>query len=260
MKRLEDRVCIVTGASAGVGEAVAERFAAEGATVVCASRSTDAGERVAAALRRRGGRAEFIRVDVCRTPDVDALARAVLARHGRIDVLVNNAGVGLLRDVEEMTDAEYDYVMDVNVRGVFLACRHVLPAMLRQGRGSIVNVASVASFAAFRRDAVYCASKGAVVMLTRTLALDYADRGIRVNAICPGFIETQQLQAFCAGQEDPDAAYAGVVAMHPIGRVGRPSEVAGAALFLASDDASFVTGASLVVDGGLLTRTGSGAA
>ena len=169
-------------------------------------------------------------------------------------MLCNNAGVGLLRSVVESTEEEYDYVMDVNVRGVFLCCKYIVPAMLKQAGGSVINMASVASFVGFPRDAAYCASKGALLMLTRQLAVDYSQAGVRVNAICPGFIETPQLQYYVAEQEDPEAALAEVAALHPIGRVGQPDEVAATAVFLASDEASFITGASIAVDGGLLTR------
>ena len=148
--------------------------------------------------------ATFIPTDVTRAEDVSRLAKETEKRFGRIDVLCNNAGVGLLRTVVESTEEEYDYVMDVNVRGVFLCCKYFLPAMLRQAGSSVINMASVASFVGFPRDAAYCASKGAVLMLTRQLAVDYSQAGVRVNAICPGFIETPQLQYYVAEQEDPE--------------------------------------------------------
>jgi NAD(P)-dependent dehydrogenase (short-subunit alcohol dehydrogenase family) len=151
-------------------------------------------------------------------------------------------------------DGKVAIVMDVNVRGVFLCCKHAIAVMLGQGGGAIVNLVSVASFVGFRNDAAYCASKGAVLMLTRQLSLDYAGSGVRVNAICPGFIETPELLHYTDQQDDPDTALAEVVSLHPIGWIGWPEEVAAVAAFLASEDASFVTGASVVVDGGLLTQ------
>jgi meso-butanediol dehydrogenase/(S,S)-butanediol dehydrogenase/diacetyl reductase len=252
--RLSGRIAIVTGAGQGIGEAIATRFADEGAVVVAAHRSEAAGRGVVGTIESRGGTAVFMPTDVTRAEDVERLAQETAARFGRIDVLCNNAGVGLLRSVVESTEEEYDHVMDVNVRGVFLCCKYVIPFMLECGSGSIINMASVASYVGFPRDAAYCASKGALLVLTRQLSLDYAGRGIRINAICPGFIDTPQLRYYCAEQADPDRALSAVAALHPIGRVGRPEEVAAAAVFLASDEASFVTGASLVVDGGLLTQ------
>jgi NAD(P)-dependent dehydrogenase (short-subunit alcohol dehydrogenase family) len=254
MSRLDGRVAVVTGAGQGIGEAIARRFAEEGAAVVAANRSVDKGEHVAGAIRAAGGEALFVATDVTREAEVERLVARTLAAFGRIDVLCNNAGVGILRSVVDSTMQEYDYVMDVNVRGVFLCCKHAIPVMLGHGPGAIVNLASVASFVGFREDAAYCASKGAVLMLTRQLSLDYARQGIRVNAVCPGFIETPELRHYVEQQADPAAALAEVVGLHPIGRIGEPAEVAAVAAFLASDDAAFVTGAAVAVDGGLLTQ------
>ncbi len=254
MKALEGKVAVVTGAGQGIGEAIAHRFATEGAIVVAAHRTVESGERLVESIRSAGGDATFIATDVTIAEDVARLARESKRQFGSVDVLCNNAGVGLIRSVIESTEEEYDYVMDVNVRGVFLCCKHVIPAMLEQESGSVINMASVASFVGFPRDAAYCASKGALLMLTRQLAVDYSQGGVRVNAICPGFIDTPQLQYYVAEQDDPDAALAEVASLHPIGRVGQPDEVAAAAVFLASDESSFITGASIAVDGGLLTQ------
>lgn len=251
---LAGRVAIVTGAGRGIGEAIARRFAQEGAVVVAAQRTASEGEQVVAAIADAGGAATALTVDVRDPNSVSALVDETFALHGRLDVLCNNAGVGLLKTVVESTMAEYDHVMDTNVRGVFLCMKYGVPRMLAQGGGSIINIASVASFVGFRRDAAYCASKGAVLMLTRQAALDYASLGVRVNAICPGFIETPMLHEYCRQQPDPDAAWADVVAAHPIGRLGSPADVAGAAVYFASDDSSWVTGAALAVDGGLLCQ------
>ena len=183
-----------------------------------------------------------MQTDVTREEDVERLLAQVVEQFGRVDVLCNDAGVGLLGSVVEATQADYDYIMNVNLRGTFLMCKHVIPVMLERGAGSVVNIASVASFVGFRRDAIYCASKGAVLMLTRQLALDYASHGIRVNAICPGFIDTPELSHYVQQQADPEKALAEVVALHPIGRVGSGEEVAAAVSFLASAQASFITG------------------
>jgi NAD(P)-dependent dehydrogenase (short-subunit alcohol dehydrogenase family) len=252
--RLEGKVAIVTGAGRGIGEGIALRFAREGAAVVLAQRTASDGERVASAIEQAGGRALPVETDVRDEESVKALVKATLTEYGSLDVLCNNAGVGLLRSVVDSTMAEYDYVMDPNVRGVFICMKYGIPPMIEQGGGSIINVASVASFVGFRRDAAYCASKGAVLMLTRQAALDYAPEGVRANAICPGFIDTPMLRVYCGSQPDPEAALGEVLAQHPVGRLGTPDDVAGAALYFASDDSVWVTGAALAVDGGLLSQ------
>src|SRR5262249_51997693 len=156
-----------------------------------------------------------------RDPDsVASLVDRTFELYGRLDILCNNAGVGLLKSIVDTTMEEYDFVMDPNVRGVFLCMKYGIPPMLERGSGSIINIASVGSFVGFRSDSAYCASKGAVLMLTRQAALDYAQAGVRVNAICPGFVETPMLEEYCRQQPDPDAARAEVVAAHPIGRLG----------------------------------------
>jgi NAD(P)-dependent dehydrogenase (short-subunit alcohol dehydrogenase family) len=250
--KLDGRTAIITGAGRGIGEAIALRFADEGANVVLAQRSKHEGERVAATINSRGGNACAIVTNVTDAKSVQAMVDSTVAWQGRVDVLCNNAGVGLVASLTETSEEEWDSVMDPNVRGVFLCTKYSLGPMLDQGRGSVINIASVASYVGFPRDAAYCVSKGAVLMLTRQAAVDYSRLGVRVNAICPGFIETPMLQQYCSAQPDPGATLAEVVAMHPIGRLGTPDDVARAAVYFASDDSSWVTGASLAVDGGLL--------
>jgi 3-oxoacyl-[acyl-carrier protein] reductase len=253
-ERLRGKVAIVTGCGRGIGRAIVERFAAEGAAVVGSQRTEGEGRELCDELAAAGAQAAFVPADV---RDSGAVAHAVehaLERFGRIDVLVNNAAIGLLRSVVDTTDEQYDEVMDTNLRGVFVWCRHALPPMLAAGRGSVINIGSVAASVGFADDAAYCASKGAVLALTKQMAIDYSPRGVRVNCISPGFIETEQMRVYLENHADPAARRAELDALHPIGRVGRPAEVAAVAAFLASDDASFVTGADVAVDGGLLVR------
>lgn len=252
--RLEGKVAVVTGAGRGIGKAIAKRFATEGATVVAAQRSHSEGQEVVDQIVAAGGAAICCETDVRDPVSVKTMIDRALTLTGNIDALCNNAGVGLIRSVTDTTDEEYAQVMDVNLRGVFLTMRETIPAMVRAGRGSVINIASVASFVGFPNDAAYCASKGAVLMLTRQAALDYAKSGVRVNAICPGFIITPMLDTYCTNQENPETALQDVVDLHPMGRLGTGDDVAAAAAFFASDETTWITGAALPVDGGLLCQ------
>ena len=246
--RLKGKVAIITGGASGIGRSTAELLADEGARVVVADVDDVQGQAVVDALRRREVEAEFVHTDVRRTADAERLVARTVERFGRVDVLVNNAGVNILGDVVEATEDQYDLMMDTNVRGTFLCTKHTVPVMRRQGGGTIVNVASVAAVVGAHRNVVYDASKGAVLNMTRALAVDHAADGIRVNCICPGLVDTPMTQRWLAGQAHPDEIRRYGLLQRP----ARPEEIAQGVLFLASDMSSYMTGGYLAVDGGFL--------
>jgi len=247
MGRLEHKVALITGAASGIGAACALRFAQEGARVV----GLDTAQPDPSSWRRvagDGGAAGFHVGDVRDEGAVAAVVAAVAREFGQIDVLVNSAGVAGGGPVHALAMEEWDRVLDVNLKGTFVACKHVLPHMLARRSGSVINIASVEGIEGFEGGSAYNASKGGVILLTRNMAMDYGRRGIRVNVICPGFIQTPLAESVFGGALAEHLER--VVEATQLGRLGRPDEIAGAALYLASDDASYVTGQSLVVDGG----------
>ncbi|MEX0799825.1 MAG: glucose 1-dehydrogenase [Dehalococcoidia bacterium] len=249
MSKLDGKVAIVTGGASGIGRATALLFAGEGAKVVVADWQ-DEGEAVVREAKGTGGEATFVKVDVSKAEDVERMVKTAVEVYGRLDVLFNNAGVeGEQAPTADCSLENFDRVIAINLRGVFLGMKYGIPAMLKGGGGSIVNNASVAGLVGFPNIPAYCAAKGGVVQLTKTAALEYAGQGVRVNAICPGVIWTPMVERFAAGAE---AARAALEAMEPVGRLGTAEEVARLALFLASDDSSFCTGAPFLVDGGMV--------
>jgi NAD(P)-dependent dehydrogenase (short-subunit alcohol dehydrogenase family) len=244
-KQFENKVAIVTGAGSGIGEAIARQLAEQGAMVVAADLNEKGASQVAAAIERDGRTAVGIRQDVGDPVSVKKSVEFALEKFGRLDVAVNNAGItGDLAPLADYSLEGWDRVIAVNLSGVFYGMKYQIPAMLRSGGGSIVNIASILGSVAARDSAGYNAAKHGVVGLTKTAALEYSKDGVRVNAIGPGYIDTPLLQAL------EKEVYDGLVGLHPIGRLGKPEEVAQLAVFLASDRASFVTGSYHLVDGG----------
>ena len=249
MARLKDKVALITGAASGIGRASALRFATEEARVVVADVQDVAGEATAAAIRAAGGEACFVHADVSRAEDAKAMVDAAVTHFGRLDILFNNAGVGKHIPFDELTEVEWDRIVDINLRGVFLGCRYGVPALQRAGGGAILNTASQSGLQGHPNNQAYCAAKAGVINFTRSLAKDLARHNIRVNAICPGGTDTPILRGYIPAGESPDYVARMVAPRTPFGRLARPEEIAAAALFLVSDEASFVSGVALPVDG-----------
>ena len=254
--RLEGKVALITGAASGIGLATAGRFGQDGAAVVLADVQGAVAEREAARLRGEGFRAIAATMDVTRTEDVRRAVQTAVTHFGRLDVLFANAGIGYTGTLIDTTDEDWDQVMGVNAKGVFLSAREAIRQMLAQDPpgGSVVINGSISGLAGIPGQAPYAPSKGAVLQLTRQLAVDYAAKGVRINCVCPGTVDTPVLRRGMAMSGDPDGFLAMLVAGHPIGRIGRAEEIAAAVAFLASDEASFITGAILPVDGGYTAR------
>ena len=249
---MKNKVVIITGATSGIGKATALKFGAAGAKVIVSGRRATEGQAVVDSIKEAGGEATFVRADVSKESDVKALVAKTVETYGRLDVAFNNAGVESMGLITEVEQDEYKDVFDINVGGVISSMKYEIPAMLKNGGGSIINTSSIAGHVGMAGASVYVASKHAVEGLTKSTALEYAKEGIRVNAVAPGAIETDMIDRF-AGEEGTEARV-GLTSMHPVGRMGIADEIADAVLFLASDASSFVTGTSLKVDGGFLSQ------
>ncbi|MGK2922968.1 MAG: SDR family NAD(P)-dependent oxidoreductase [Methyloceanibacter sp.] len=249
MRRLEDKIALVTGGGAGIGQAICETFAREGAHVVVADIDGDAAKVTADAIVKANGAAAAHTVDITDTTQVKALMETIKEAHGRLDILVNNAGVGARADFRHLSDEEWDKVWAVNLDGTVRCAREAFDLMRASGKASVINLSSVMSAKHTRQMAVYSATKGAVSALSRSLAVEYAPYGIRVNTLLPGYVETALIGRYLS---NPMIAKA-LLTQTPLRRFGQPEDIANAALFLASDEASYVTGAALNVDGGMGT-------
>lgn len=256
MNRVESKVCIVTGAALGIGRACALRLAQEGARVALFDVLDEAGEALAAELRRAGHEAGYWHVDVADEAGVQAAIDAVAARFGGVHVLVNNAGIaGASKPTHELSEAEWDRVQAVNVKGVFFCTKHAIPHLKRAGGGSIVNLSSIYGLVGAPDLPPYHASKGAVRLMSKTDALLYAADRIRVNSVHPGYIRTPMVERHLGDAgADPEAGYRQIGALHPLGHMGEPDDIAWGVVYLASDESKFVTGAELVIDGGYTAR------
>lgn len=250
MFSLSGRVALITGAGSGIGAAIAQVFATAGARVVVTDIQAESGAATVDQIARSGGRAEFLEVDVSDDSSAQAAAQKVLSTHAKLDILVNNAGIGHVGTITQTSAADLDRLYRVNVRGVFNLSKAFLPQMLERKNGNIINLASIGGVVGIRDRLAYCTTKFAVVGLTKSMALDHAADGVRVNCICPGRVETPFVTARLKEYPDPEKAYREMSATQALGRMAKPDEIAHAALYLASDESSFVTGTAFLIDGG----------
>jgi 2-keto-3-deoxy-L-fuconate dehydrogenase len=247
---LSEKIALVTGAASGIGAAIADTFARQGAFVYVVDLDIESGEKVAQQIIDKGGEAKFLKLDVSDNESCSRAAAIVHDDKGRLDILVNNAGIGHVGTIEQTSAADLDRLYAVNVKGMFSLTKAFIPKMIERRYGVIVNMSSVGGIVAVKDRIAYCTTKFAVVGFTKCLALDHALSGIRANCICPGRVETPFVKARIAEYADPEKAYKEMAATHALGRMGTPEEIAAAALYLASDEAAFVTGSALLIDGG----------
>lgn len=247
------KVAVVSGGAYGIGRGIVRYFAARGCTVLIADINSERGHALQKDIAAQGGKALFVRTDVRDETSVKGMIAEAMASYGRIDILCNNAGIENYRATEDYAFEEWKAIVDTNLLGPFLCSKYALPH-LRKVKGSVINIASVQAIACEPRISVYASTKGGILAFTRGMALDCAKDGVRVNAICPGAINTGMMEAALAGQADPKVVLDALARSIPLGRVGEPEDIAPLVYFLASDDASYITGATFVVDGGLLAK------
>tara|TARA_B100000686_G_C16639823_1_gene889458 strand:+ start:184 stop:960 length:777 start_codon:yes stop_codon:yes gene_type:complete len=253
--RLHGKVALITGAGSGIGKETALRFASEGAQVACADL---VGERATETADQIGGDALGLELDVTSGSSISNGLERLLAQFGGVDCVINNAGVTIVGAAHEMPEDEWDKELDTNLKSVYLVSKAVWPHLVERGGGSITSTASIAGIWAIPADAAYCASKAGVVMLTKCMALDGAKVGIRVNCICPGFTETPMIEGYFNDQPNPDESRKFATSIHPLGRLGKPRDIADGFVYLSSDEASWITGTPLVIDGGLISGIWAG--
>ena len=250
MARLKDKVAIITGGGSGIGRATCLLFAREGAKVVVADYIAEGGNETVRQISAAGGQAVFVQADVSKSADVRNMIGAAVRNYGRVDILFNNAGIeGPSTKLANLKEEDWDRVIAIDLTSVYLGMKYVIPEMIKQGGGVILSTASVAGLVGFQGSGAYAAAKAGVINLSRLAALEYADKNIRVNCICPGVIETPMVERVMGGRPRER-----IVRSEPIGRLGRPEDIANAALFLASDESSFATGAPFIIDGGYVAR------
>tara|TARA_B100002003_G_scaffold245388_1_gene273124 strand:- start:498 stop:1247 length:750 start_codon:yes stop_codon:yes gene_type:complete len=244
--RISDKVAIITGAASGIGRATAILFAKEGGKVVVADKNEVGGNETVDLIRSDGGQAIFNYVNVTSATDIQGMVKTTINTYGKLNILVNNAGIAIRLPVVDLSEEDWDRNIDVNLKSIYLSSKYAIPRMIENGGGSIVNIASIYGIVGGRVRAAYAASKGGVVNLTRSMALDYALHKIRVNCVCPGFVNTPLLKNILKNKEE----YQALADLHPMGRLGDMLEIALGVLYLASDESSFVTGIALPIDGG----------
>ncbi len=252
--RLQDKIAIITGAGSGIGEETAKRFVQEGAKVIIAEIKSDNGKKVADEINKSGGIASFIETDVASSNSVKSMVEKTVSIFGSPEILINNAGIAVFDDPLKLSDEDWKKCFSVDLDGVWYGCKHILPYMLEKKKGSIVNIASVHSFQIIPKTFPYPVAKHGVLGLTRALAVDYANKGIKINSISPGYIFTPINEWFFNTKPDPIAAKKEAEMLHPINRLGSSEEIANAALFMSSDECNFMIGANVVIDGGLTLK------
>jgi len=248
--KLKNKVAIVTGSSKGIGEGIARVFAREGAKVVVTCRTEEAGKKITGELLDAGGTAIFVKTDVTSSQDVQFMINKVIQTFGRLDILVNNAGYHISKNVQETSEEEWEFIINTNLRSTFLCSKYALPH-LRKVKGTIINISSMVGLVGQPNAGAYSATKGGQIAMTRNMAIDFAPDGVRVNVICPGWIQTPLVEDWFTQQKDPEAARKYIFGQHPLGRIGTIDECGQAAAFLASDEASFMTGSIITLDGGI---------